>query len=151
MYQQATGVAQLPAQIAGQFIDPLMMQYQQAGRMEEARFGAQAGMELERLRQQGQQGMLTQEGQQRMAQLERELQARAQEQRKQLASAERIARMSRGGGGGGGQQGPTLYERMEAEALGRGYNQQPQQNPWASAAQGFAAGVGQGVGRWIAS
>jgi hypothetical protein len=55
------------------------------------------------------------------------------------------------GGGGGGQQGPSLYERMEAEALGRGYNQGQQVNPGASLVQGIAAGVGQGVGRWIGS
>lgn len=84
-------------------------------------------------------------------QLSAQQQFEREQQRRQLASAERIARMSRGGGGGGGQQGPTLYERMEAEALGRGYGQGQQQNPWASAAQGFAAGVGQGVGRWVAS
>lgn len=84
-------------------------------------------------------------------QLSAQQQFEREQQRKQLASAERIARMSRSGGGGGGQQGPTLYERMEAEALGRGYGQGQQQNPWASAAQGFAAGVGQGVGRWIGS
>jgi hypothetical protein len=63
------------------------------------------------------------------------------------ASAERIARMARSGGGGG-QQGPNLYERMEAGALGQGYGQGQQQNPWATAAQGFAAGVGQGVTNW---
>jgi hypothetical protein len=57
----------------------------------------------------------------------------------------------RGGGGGGGQQGPNLYERMEAGALGQGYGQGQQQNPWATAAQGFAAGVGQGIGRYIGS
>ena len=83
-------------------------------------------------------------------QLSAQQQFEREQQRRQLASAERIARMSRGGGGGGGQQGPTLYERMEAEALGRGYGQGQQINPWASAAQGFAAGVGQGLGQWIA-
>jgi len=85
----------------------------------------------------------------REAQLQREFEAAMR--RGDRASAERIARMSRSGGGGGGQQGPTLYERMEAEALGQGYNQGQQQNPWATAAQGFAAGFGQGVGRWVAS
>jgi len=53
-----------------------------------------------------------------------------------------------GGGGGGGQQGPNLYERMEAEALGRGYNQGQQQNPWANVAQGVVAGATQGVTNW---
>lgn len=149
MYQQATGVALLPGQIAGQFMDPLMAQYGQAGRMEEARFGAQAGMELERLRQQGQQGMLTQEGQQRMAQLERELQARAQEQRKQIASQERIARITRSGGGGGAPQGPNLYARMEAERLGSGYGQGQTVNPGAAFGQGVAAGAGQGITNWM--
>jgi hypothetical protein len=66
------------------------------------------------------------------------------------ASAERIARMARSGGGGGGGQPPlTPWQRIEAESLGQG--QAPQQNPWAAGAQGFAAGVGQGVGRWVAS
>jgi hypothetical protein len=67
------------------------------------------------------------------------------------ASAERIARMARSGGGGGGQQGPNLYERMEAEALGRGYGQGQQVNPGAAFGQGLAAGAGQGIGRWVAS
>ncbi len=53
-----------------------------------------------------------------------------------------------GGGGGGGQQGPNLYERMEAEALGRGYGQGQQQNPWANVAQGVATGVRAGITNW---
>jgi hypothetical protein len=53
------------------------------------------------------------------------------------------------GGGGGGQPPLTPWQRIEAESLGQG--QSPQQNPWAAGAQGFAAGVGQGVGRWVAS
>lgn len=87
----------------------------------------------------------------REAQLQREFEAAMR--RGDRASAERIARMSRsgGGGGGGGQPPLTPYQRMELEQLNQGYNQPPQQNPWASAAQGFAAGVGQGVGRWVAS
>jgi hypothetical protein len=60
-----------------------------------------------------------------------------------------IARMSQGGGGGAA--GPTPYDRMLAGQIAGGYNQQPQPNPWATAAQGFAAGVGQGIGRYIAS
>jgi len=64
------------------------------------------------------------------------------------ASAERIARMSRGGGGGGGQQGPTLYDRMEMGQLDTGYNQPAQQNPWANVAQGATAGATQGVTNW---
>jgi len=76
----------------------------------------------------------------------------AQEAEKERRNRLQLARMARsGGGGGGGQQGPNLYERMEAGALGQGYGQGQQQNPWATAAQGFAAGVGQGVGRWIGS
>jgi hypothetical protein len=62
------------------------------------------------------------------------------------ASAERIARMSRGGGGGGGgQPGPTLYDRMEMGQLDTGYNQPAQQNPWANVAQGVVAGTTQGI------
>jgi hypothetical protein len=89
-------------------------------------------------------GIGAQYGQQ---QLSAQQQFEAQQQKQQLASAERIARMSRGGGGGG-SQGPSLYERMEAEALGRGYNQQPQQNPWANVAQGVATGATQGITNW---
>ena len=81
-------------------------------------------------------------------QLSAQQQFEREQQRRQLASAERIARMSRGGGGGGGQQGPTLYERMEAEALGRGYGQGQQQNPWANVAQGVATGASAGITNW---
>lgn len=88
-------------------------------------------------------GIAAQYGQQ---QLGLQQQFEAEQQRRQLASAERIARMSRGGGGGG-QAGPTLYERMEANALGQGYGQQ-QPNPWASAASGFAQGAGAAVTNW---
>ena len=80
-------------------------------------------------------------------QLSAQQQFEAQQQRRQLQSAERIARMSRGGGGGG-QQGPTLYERMEAEALGQGYNQPPRQNLGANIAQGVTAGATQGITNW---
>ena len=83
----------------------------------------------------------------REAQLQREFEAAMR--RGDRASAERIARMSRSGGGGGGQQGPTLYERMEAEALGQGYNQGQQVNPGAAFGQGLAAGAGQGISNWI--
>lgn len=61
------------------------------------------------------------------------------------ASAERIARMSRGGGGGGGQQGPTLYERMQAGELGSGYGQGQQVNPWAAIGQNIASGGSQAI------
>jgi len=57
-----------------------------------------------------------------------------------------IARMSQGGGGG--PQGPNLYERLQAEQLSRGYNQQPQQNPWANVGQGIVTGATQGVTNW---
>lgn len=56
-----------------------------------------------------------------------------------------MARMSRGGGGGAA--GPTLYERMEAGALGQGYGQQ-QQNPWANVAQGVATGATGAITNW---
>jgi len=91
---------------------------------------------------------ITAQYQSREAQLQRQFEDAMK--RGDRASAERIARMSRSGGGGGGQAGPTLYDRMEAENLSRGYNQGQQPNPWASAASGFAAGVGQGIGQRIA-
>ena len=76
----------------------------------------------------------------------------AQEAEKERRNRLQLARMARsGGGGGGGQPALTPYQRMELENLGQGYNQGQQQNPWATAAQGFAAGVGQGIGRYIGS
>ena len=58
-----------------------------------------------------------------------------------------------GGGGGGGAPQPSPFERyMEQEFLNR-YAQgqgQPGVDPWGAAAQGFLAGVGQGVGSSIA-
>ena len=54
-----------------------------------------------------------------------------------------IARMSRGGGG---PQGPNLYERLQAEQLSRGYNQQPQQNPWATGIASFVNAAGRNMG-----
>jgi len=89
-------------------------------------------------------GIGAQYGQQ---QLGMQQQFEREQQRRQFASAERIARMSRGGGGGG-QAGPTLYERMEAGALGQGYGQAPQVNPWASVAQGAAQGASAGITNW---
>ena len=88
-----------------------------------------------------------------LAQYQGQMQARENELQRQFdeamrkgdrASAERIARMSRGGGGGGGggQQGPTLYERMQAGQLSTGYGQGAQPNPWAAVGQGIAAGAG---------
>jgi hypothetical protein len=58
------------------------------------------------------------------------------------ASAERIARMSRGGGGGGGQPALTPYQQMEIENLDRIQNKNPQPNPGASFVQGTVAGAG---------
>ena len=80
-----------------------------------------------------------------MQQLQAQQQFEREQQRRQMASAERIARMSRGGGG---QAGPTLYDRMEAEGLSTGYPQGQQMNPWAVGAQGFAQGVGAGITNW---
>jgi hypothetical protein len=58
-----------------------------------------------------------------------------------------------GGGGGGGAPQPSAFDRyMEQEFLNR-YAQgqgQPGVDPWGAAAQGFAAGLGQGVGSAIA-
>jgi hypothetical protein len=61
------------------------------------------------------------------------------------ASAERIARMSRGGGGGGGQPALTPYQLMELETLNQGYNQPAQQNPFANIAQGVVASGTQAI------
>jgi hypothetical protein len=73
----------------------------------------------------------------------------AQEAEKERRNRLQLARMARsGGGGGGGQQGPNLYERMEAGALGQGYGQGQQQNPYANVAQGVVAGATQGVTNW---
>lgn len=77
-------------------------------------------------------------------QLTQQQEFEARQNRLNRQAQERIARMSRGGGGGGGQTGPTLYERMQANALGQGYGQQ-QPNPWAGVASGFAQGVGAGI------
>jgi hypothetical protein len=52
-----------------------------------------------------------------------------------------------GGGGGGGQAGPSLYERMQANALGQGYGQQ-QPNPWANVAQGVVTGATGAITNW---
>jgi hypothetical protein len=77
-------------------------------------------------------------------QLTQQQEFEARQNRLNRQAQERIARMSRGGGGGGGQAGPSLYERMQANALGQGYGQQ-QPNPWAGVASGFAQGVGAGI------
>lgn len=67
-----------------------------------------------------------------------------QQQRAQLASAERIARM-RGAGGGGGSQGFDMNAWYDQQARGGWGQSQPQMNPVATGAQGFVAGVGQGI------
>lgn len=73
----------------------------------------------------------------------------AREAEKERRNRLQLARMAnRGGGGGGGQPGPTLYERMQAEQLNQGYNQPPQQNPWANLGQGVVAGATQGITNW---
>lgn len=83
-------------------------------------------------------------------QLTQQQQFEAQQARLNRQAQERIARMSRGGGGGG-QAGPSLYERMEAQALAQGYGQGQQQiNPWATAAQGAAQGFGMALGAGLA-
>lgn len=68
------------------------------------------------------------------------------QQRAQLASAERIARMRGAGGGGGGQQGFDMNAWYDQQAQS-GWGQQQQQtvNPVAAGTQGFVAGVGQGI------
>lgn len=120
LFGQAGQTAMMPYDIFGSTFNPAYM----------------AGIGAEYAQQQQQQ---QQDWQARQAELDR------RNQRWMLRNQPRA-----GGGGGGGQQGPTLYERMQAEQLSSGYNQPPQQNPWAGAASGFAAGVGQGVGQWIA-
>lgn len=81
-------------------------------------------------------------------QLTQQQQFEAQQAKLNRQAQERIARMSRGGGGGAA--GPSLYERMEAGALGQGYGQQ-QPNPWAAGISGIAQGVGAGITRGLMS
>ena len=79
------------------------------------------------------------------------------EQRKALAAQqqkyalEQIAKTPRGGGGGGQQ--PDYYGQYLLGTLGQGYNQQPQINPYATAAQGLLQGatfqMGQQLGKKI--
>lgn len=82
-------------------------------------------------------GIAAQYGQQ---QLGLQQQFEAEQQRRQLASAERIARMSRGGGGGGAPQ-LTPFERMEIESLTTGYPTGQQPNPGAQIVSGAVTGA----------
>jgi hypothetical protein len=122
MYGQATGTALLPGQVAGQYMDPYMLQQQQ-------RFA----------------------GQTQQQQFEQQKALAAQQQKYAL---EQIAKTPRGGGGGGGQQ-PDYYGQYLLGTLGQGYNQTPQINPYAAAAQGgtaaFANVFGQNLGRKVGS
>lgn len=80
-------------------------------------------------------------GQQQQAQFEQQKALAAQKQRYDL---ELIAKTPRGGGGGGAQ--PDYYSQYVLGNLAQGYSQQqPQINPYATAAQGFAQGAAQGA------
>lgn len=91
-------------------------------------------------------GIGAQYGQQQLAQ--------QQQYAKELAALENKYRLQQiratPRGGGGGQAGPSLYERMEAQALAQGYGQGQQVNPWATAAQGAAQGFGMALGAGLA-
>lgn len=82
-------------------------------------------------------------GQTQQQQFEQQKALAAQKQRYDL---ELIAKTPRGGGGGGGQQ-PDYYGQYLLGTLSQGYNQQPQINPWAAAAQGAATGATLGLTR----
>jgi hypothetical protein len=81
-------------------------------------------------------------GQQGDLAFEREKQLAAQRQKYNLQT---IAKTPRGGGGGGQQ--PDYYGQYLLGTLGQGYNQTPQINPYAAAAQGIAGGFGQTFGQ----
>lgn len=66
---------------------------------------------------------------------------------KQRYDLELMAKTPRGGGGGGAA--PDYYGQYLLGTLGQGYNQQPQVNPLAAAAQGGAAGFGQQFGQYL--
>lgn len=92
-------------------------------------------------------GIQAQYGQQQLAQ--------QQQYAKELAALENKYRLQQiratPRGGGGGQAGPTLYERMQANALGQGYGQGQQQiNPWAAGASAAATGFGTALGAGLA-
>jgi hypothetical protein len=129
--QEAMGAAEqaaygVQAQQFGQTGDLAMRRYEQWGVLQQPYM---AGIQAQ---YQSQEAMLQRQFEEAMRRGDR-------------ASAERIARMSRGGGGGGGQQGPTLYDRMEMGQLDTGYNQPAQQNPWANVAQGGLASGTQAI------
>jgi len=126
-FGQARETALMPGQIAGQFMEPAMLGYKQAGDMELARMEAEAAA-----------GRLNDTQLHELEVLRRQNQQRKWEVRNQPRS-----------GGGGGQAGPSLYDRMEAANLAQG-NQPPQQNPWATAAQGVATGFATGLGQGLA-
>lgn len=112
IYGQATGTALLPGQVAGQYMDPYMLQQQQS-------FA----------------------GQQQQTQFEQQKALAAQQQKYAL---EQIAKTPRGGGGGGAQ--PDYYSPYVLGNLAQGYSQQqPQINPYATAAQGFLQGATLGL------
>jgi hypothetical protein len=79
---------------------------------------------------------------QQQTQFEQQKQLAAQQHRYNL---EQIAKTPRGGGGGGQQSDP--YWDYALGTLGQGYNQQPQVNPYATAAQGFLQGSGFQLGQ----
>jgi hypothetical protein len=79
---------------------------------------------------------------QQQTQFEQQKQLAAQQQKYAL---EQIAKTPRGGGGGGQQ--PDYYGQYLLGTLGQGYNQQPQVNPYATAAQGFVQGSGFQLGQ----
>ena len=120
-FGQAREQALIPGQISQQFQDPFLARMQQ-----------DAARELQRLEIEAAAGRLDVQGKQALEQLRLQGRQRMQE----------IRATPRGGGGGGGQQGPTLYERMQAGQLSTGYGQGEQPNPWAAVGQGLAAGAG---------
>jgi len=120
--QSAQGVQQ---QMFGQAYQTGMMPYEQWGAIQQPYI---AGISAQYQAQE--------------AQLQRDFEAAMK--RGDRASAERIARMSRGGGGGGGgQPALTPYDILERQRLLAG--DQPQPNPWAAAAGSFAGSFGAGL------
>lgn len=80
--------------------------------------------------------------------------AQQQQYAKELAALENKYRLQqiratpRGGGGGGGG-GMSAYDQyVLQQTMGRYDQGQPQQNPWATAAQGFAQGAGAAATNW---
>ena len=137
-FAQAKELALTPGQINQQFQDPFMarMGFEQQTQMQQGELEAQARQAD--LQRQFEAGQLDKRGEQELEQLRRQNQQRRWEVRNTPRS-----------GGGGGSPGPNLYERMEAGNLSQG-NQPPQQNPWATAAQGVATGFATGLGQGLA-